>query len=257
MNPFGDSPGLVALSGDRLVGVRLFMRWQLQACGSIFHAVRAVDTATDPEFQGRGIFRRLTLELLEQLDEEGSVDLVFNTPNGNSRPGYLKMGWQDVGLLPFAVSPVRPVRLVRGARAAVATSASSTGSRGTTPSPIDPPIAGPIAGPKAAPFDPALPVLLDLEGEIRDLLATGRRLTGLHTPRTFEYLSWRYGQVPSLDYRAVVTRSAGRVTGVAFGRVRTGARSPSSPSPTSWSRTETCRAAAGCCEPPADRGLTT
>jgi hypothetical protein len=126
------------------------------------------------------------------------------------------MGWQEVGLLPFAVSPVRPVRLLRGARAAVATSASSTGKRGrTTPPPIDQP-----ARPQAGPFDPALLVLLDLESEIRDLLAAGRRMTGLHTPRTFEYLLWRYGRVPSLDYRAVVTRSAGSVTGVAFGRVR-------------------------------------
>ena len=117
-NPFGPSPGLVAHADGRLVGVRLFLRWELRAGERTFHAVRAVDTATDPEFQGRGIFRRLTLGLLQQLDEGGDLDLVFNTPNANSRPGYLKMGWQDVGSIPVKLSPVRPVALLRGVRAA-------------------------------------------------------------------------------------------------------------------------------------------
>ena len=70
------------------------------------HAVRAVDTATDPEFQGRGIFTRLTLEALDELAADG-VDFVFNTPNARSRPGYLKMGWQVVGRLAAAVRPTR------------------------------------------------------------------------------------------------------------------------------------------------------
>ena len=46
---------------------------------------RAVDTATDPEFQGRGIFTRLTLEALDALPAEG-VELVFNTPNARASP---------------------------------------------------------------------------------------------------------------------------------------------------------------------------
>ena len=70
------------------------------------YTARAVDTATDPDFQGRGIFTRLTLEALDALPAEG-VELVFNTPNARSLPGYLKMGWQEVGRLPAAVRPTR------------------------------------------------------------------------------------------------------------------------------------------------------
>ena len=59
-------------------------------------AVRAVDTATHPDYQGRGIFRLLTLAGVEAMTAEG-VQFVFNTPNDQSRPGYLKMGWLRVG----------------------------------------------------------------------------------------------------------------------------------------------------------------
>jgi GNAT superfamily N-acetyltransferase len=110
LNPFGPSPGLVAVQEGRILGVRLFMRWALQADGQPVKAARAVDTATDPAFQGKGIFRSLTLGLLDQLDASGEVDLVFNTPNASSRPGYLKMGWQPVGTLPVRLAPGRRSR---------------------------------------------------------------------------------------------------------------------------------------------------
>ncbi|MGW4651675.1 GNAT family N-acetyltransferase, partial [Kitasatospora sp. NPDC004289] len=101
-NPFGASPGLVAVTpGGRIVGVRLFLRWEWRAVDRVVRAVRPVDTATHPDFQGRGIFRRLTTELLEQVSSE--AELVFNTPNGNSLPGYLKMGWQDLGQVPVSL----------------------------------------------------------------------------------------------------------------------------------------------------------
>ena len=32
---------------------------------------------------------------------------MFNTPNDQSRPGYLKMGWQVVGRVPIGVRPAR------------------------------------------------------------------------------------------------------------------------------------------------------
>ena len=103
-----------------MVGVRLFMRWDLEAAGRRLRAVRAVDTATDPDFRGRGIFRTLTLELLRALEAANEVDLVFNTPNGSSKPGYLKMCWHDVGTVPVHVGVARPLRFLRGVRSASA-----------------------------------------------------------------------------------------------------------------------------------------
>ena len=48
------------------------------------------------------MFTKLTMHGLAAMQADG-VDFVFNTPNSQSRPGYLKMGWREVGRLPAAV----------------------------------------------------------------------------------------------------------------------------------------------------------
>ena len=113
-NPFGRSFMLLAEADGRVIGLRAFMRWRFSAAGRQVTAVRAVDTATHPDYQGMGVFSRLTRAALEGLD--GQVDLVFNTPNDASRPGYLKLGWREVGRAPVSLRVRRPVRFALGLR---------------------------------------------------------------------------------------------------------------------------------------------
>lgn len=180
-NPAGPSPAWVAVEpGGRIVGLRVFLRWRFAAPEGVLDAVRAVDTATHPDVQGRGIFRRLTLGALPELTEAGTA-AVFNTPNDKSRPGYLKMGWQVLGRVPVAVrvaaSPSAPRRL-RGARAA--------------------------AEKWSRPTDVGLPapeVLSDADGVAR-LLGRLPRSEAISTARDPAQLLWRYSFGP-LHYRAV------------------------------------------------------
>ncbi|GMQ29600.1 GNAT family N-acetyltransferase [Algoriphagus confluentis] len=98
-NPFGKSPILLAENENQLIGIRAFLRWEFVWKGKTLQACRAVDTAVHPEFQGKGIFTQLTRQLIEQMKKEG-IDLIFNTPNSKSTPGYLKMGWEKWNRLP-------------------------------------------------------------------------------------------------------------------------------------------------------------
>ena len=123
-NPFGRSYMLVAEADDRIVGFRAFMRWRFDLGGEPVRAVRAVDTATHPDHQGRGIFRQLTTTALEDLRSE--ADLIFNTPNDKSLPGYLKMGWRKVEEVPIRVRVRRPVRFLRHMRSRRDLAASET-----------------------------------------------------------------------------------------------------------------------------------
>ena len=101
-NTFGRSPAWVATHERRVIAFRTFLRWRFEhPDGSPRNAVRAVDTATHPDYQGRGLFRRLTLHGISEMRETG-VDFVFNTPNDQSRPGYLSMGWSMVGRIPIS-----------------------------------------------------------------------------------------------------------------------------------------------------------
>ena len=106
-NPFGFSYVLIATENESFVGVRALMKWNWQLENQVWVAYRAVDTATHPDFQGKGIFKKLTLQALEDVEKEQET-FVFNTPNDKSRPGYLKMGWVIVDALPISIIPTIP-----------------------------------------------------------------------------------------------------------------------------------------------------
>lgn len=198
-NPFGRSPALVAVDGGRVVGVRFLLRWRLRLGNEDFRAVRMVDTATDPEYQGRGIFKRLTLAALERWTDE--IDLVFNTPNSSSRPGYLKMGWHEVGALPISLRVRRPLAFAQGAVAAARRVPVPPGNLGENGSPAA----------------EVLPGLLD-SGHLAPLL--DRRPRGLHTPLSPGFLRWRYATVPGLRYEVFPARRGGELVGLGVGRRR-------------------------------------
>lgn len=194
-NPFGRSPGWVALDGDVIVGLRTFLRWEFAAGAETVRAVRAVDTATHQDYRGRGIFRRLTEHAVAELTADG-VAFIFNTPNVHSLPGYLKMGWQTVGQLPVLFRPTSFRSVPRLVRARVPADLWSSPSE---------------AGASAA------EVLADTRS-VEALLGRGSAAEGLRTRLSAAYLQWRYGYAP-LCYRAV-TGSAGMSDGVAFFRLR-------------------------------------
>jgi GNAT superfamily N-acetyltransferase len=195
-SPFGESPMWVALDGTRVIGLRTFLRWQLEwPDGSSVAAVRAVDTATDPAHRGRGIFTRLTTQAIEELRAEG-VDLVFNTPNQQSLPGYLKMGWSVVGRLGAAIMLTRAGSLLSLASARRPASQSAVETR---------------VG------EPAADVFVD-RGAIEDLLAMQPHRSGLATLRSPAFLAWRYGYKP-LGYRVFLSPTS-PVDGLAVFRLR-------------------------------------
>jgi GNAT superfamily N-acetyltransferase len=203
-NPFGRSVGLVAEQAGGIIGVRLVMQWGFEAGGQAISAGRMVDTATHPAHQGRGIFRALTTASLEIARED--TDVIFNTPNASSRPGYLKMGWQQVGVLATSIAPVRPHRLAMGARAALRRTDDSR--------PVEAQVDSPL---------PLVRDVLETHGcDIEALLAarTDCARGRLTTRVDLAFLRWRYVDVPGLDYRAVPVTRGDRLVGLGIGRMR-------------------------------------
>jgi GNAT superfamily N-acetyltransferase len=197
-NPFGQSLLLVAELDGEIVGLRAFLRWGFTLGDRSLRAVRAVDTATREDQRGKGIFSTLTRAALAELRTD--TDLVFNTPNGSSRPGYLKMGWHEVGRVPVWVQVRRPIAFARGLR-----SASSVTTRPGREIDVDAPHASEGLG-----HDAELRAFLEQLERPADRLAT---------PYTPEYLEWRYANAP-LGYRAIIARDAGGIQGIAIFRVR-------------------------------------
>lgn len=170
-NPFGVSKILLAKEAGKIVGLRAFMQWQWVSGAETIRAVRAVDTATHPSQQGKGIFRTLTMKAVEDCIQEG-VSLVFNTPNPISMQGYLKMGWHSIGKMPIHISPgsIAP-KLFKKEREQVLYKQHAAAEA--------------IA-------------MLDTNWHV----APHPHL--MHTPLTKKYLQWRYCDCPILDYGAII-----------------------------------------------------
>ena len=168
-NPFGVSPVLLAFEGDRMIGLRAFLPWQFSYQGNIIRAFRAVDTATHPDYQGKGIFTKLTLEMVNLLLKREPA-FIFNTPNHKSMAGYLKMGWQVAGKTPLLVR-IHPWNMLQH----WVKSAASL--------------------PPAAVPDILPPSVIACVNEWK--LHQQEYLT---TDYTESYLRWRYGHVPALRY---------------------------------------------------------
>ena len=174
-NPFGRSIILVATSSDRIVGLRAFMRWRLEAKAGVIECARPVDTATHPDFQRRGIFRDLTMNAIDAAEAAG-IQLLFNTPNDRSRPGYLKMGWSEVGRIPVQAR-IRPGRWL------------STELRDRVE-------------------------LSDGQPKLDTDALQPKARSGLHTPQSREYRKWRYLDHPTVEYLAFTDSNNTAVTRV-------------------------------------------
>jgi len=195
-NPFGASPAWVALHDGKVVGYRTFLRWEfLDAEDRVARAVRAVDTATDPAYQGMGIFRTLTLRAVAEMTLTGER-IVFNTPNDRSRPGYLKMGWSPVRRLPVGVLPSGPRSMVAMVSSRVPAALWS-----------EPTAAGLDAGEALA--DPATAASLLQHAPS----------AGFRTHRTPEYLAWRTS-FPPLRYRLLLASDTDPAEGGLVFRLR-------------------------------------
>lgn len=180
-NPFGPSPAWVATEGGEIIGFRTFLRWQLAQGTERLRMVRAVDTASDPDHRGKGVFRHLTESAVAELTAAG-YDAVFNTPNTQSRPGYLKMGWTELGRPALGARPCGPLGALRMAQSREAA------EKWSEPVTVGQPAADALRG-----------------SGLDSLLATVPAPSGWSTPRTAEYLRWRYGFEP-LRYRVQEVR---------------------------------------------------
>ena len=206
-NPFGRSYSVCAWDDQQgeVVGLRTLMWWSFRnRDGTPHRAVRAVDTATHPDHQRRGIFSALTRFAIDDLCDQ-EVCFIFNTPNGNSLPGYLKMGWRVVARWPLYMRPVRWLKTGRKLLARrPSNDAMSEGLAGA---------AGNLMSWQQfrSQHDADLALLLSAH-------ETLRRQVGYRTERSLAYLDWRYGAHPEIEYGVHTLHDGAGLAGVVVAR---------------------------------------
>lgn len=111
-NIFGKSILIVAEKDSKIVGLRAFWSWRLKCRGQFLKAFQPVDTFVHPEYQGRGLFRKMNIMAVQKAIDN-NADLIFNFPNKNSLPGNLSLGWNYVSKLNWIVKLISPVKVLR------------------------------------------------------------------------------------------------------------------------------------------------
>lgn len=205
-SPAGSSYVYVAQDTETgsIVGLRALMRWRVRTTdGHEVTALRPVDTATHPDWQRCGVFRNLTLGALNDL-RDSPARLIFNTPNEQSLPGYLRMGW---GLVQRQVLRLRLTGLTRVARNWMRPLALQRGQWRKGKVSITP-----VSELQSTMLDDVLAFCAKADAK--------RSSQGLRLLRDEVSLHWRYCH-PSANYHVLVTRDSsleGCIDGVVFFR---------------------------------------
>ena len=197
-NPAGRSLGLAAksLSDGSLIAVRPMMHWRFKTpCFSeLCQVVRPVDTVTHPDWRGKGIFRSLTLRAISKLGNT-TINLAFNTPNKNSLPGYLKLGWQKACEL--------QVYLALGRSSAIFNRVIGKRVFSLVESPWEKISHGATYGASKLSEEQVDEIL----GHCSEF--EGRRMcSGFRTFRDVKFLRWRFIEQPNVDYGFTIVRDS-------------------------------------------------
>lgn len=104
-NPMGESIILVAEDYGKIVGLRSLWKYDLMYRSNLLKAYQPVDTVVHEEYRGQGLFTKLTIAAINEA-KHYDADLLFNYPNQNSLPGYLKLGWYLLDNIRWWIKPI-------------------------------------------------------------------------------------------------------------------------------------------------------
>lgn len=98
-NPDGEVVGYDARDGDRLAAHYVCIPARARISGKDVRVLLSLNTATHPDYQGKGLFTRLA-ELTYAAGAQQGFDCVYGVANANSTPGFTrKLKFQLVGPL--------------------------------------------------------------------------------------------------------------------------------------------------------------
>src|ERR1700761_499619 len=109
-NPAGQVVGADAWDGERLAAHYVTCPLEARIDGRVVKGLLSLNTATHPDYQGRGLFTTLA-EAAYAAGAAAGYGFVIGVANANSTPGFLrKLGFQDVGRLEAGVLATLPRR---------------------------------------------------------------------------------------------------------------------------------------------------
>jgi hypothetical protein len=187
-NPFGES--LMSLAkddeSDELVGQYIVVPYHYVINGQIVKGSLSLNTLTREDFRGRGLFTKLSLNTYEKCAENG-VFFTTGFPNQMSYPGFVKkLDFKYMGDVPLLIKPLRPLNILRNRIFKEQVKHGGELNIDTTT----------LSGFQELDFEMDKSIYNDF---IHDYIQ-GK---GVMLHKTFDYLKWRYADLPTRNYKAL------------------------------------------------------
>jgi GNAT superfamily N-acetyltransferase len=212
-NPYAHEPLIyLALDAGKVVGMRAFhgATWQASKGGQTQSCPCACGGIVHPHFRNRGLYRRLSLFALRDLERCG-YGLTFTwSASPVTSQAALTLGWRSI-------TPYRP--LARVSRMGALRECVSAAMRGRTffwrfaDTPFPGTAGRTFRALDRAPYSPELKVFRRPPvNQMAEVIRQFARPEGLRHCKDAVYLAWRY-QNPTRDYRFLLWEDAGTVVG--------------------------------------------
>jgi hypothetical protein len=92
---------------DKTAAIYATFGIQFKIENNVYLGSQSLDTITDIDYRGKGLFIKLAKDVYRKAKNEG-VALVYGFPNGNSIHGFKKkLGWEVLDPVPFLIKPLK------------------------------------------------------------------------------------------------------------------------------------------------------
>ncbi len=216
--PVATTGFMVAVAGEKLVGVQPMAIFPYRTTDTRVTGAMLTGVAVHPQWRRRGIFSALLNACEHEAWRQGAA-FITTMPNDQSRPGFLKMGYTDLGLRTLLLRPLKPAAL--GARLVPVLGWAAGAGAGLLQTRLKP---TPPPAPAAFHFRD-ISTLTPLH--IQAATQHHALFPGLGIDRSAPWLHWRYRAAPHCPYRLTeATTPHGDLLGWCATRVDTRSRCP-------------------------------
>jgi len=107
-NPINETLVCLTYTGStQLAAIYATMPVFFQINGKQVKACQSLDTLTDKQHRGKGLFTKSAAKVFEEAEQKG-YELIYGFPNGNSVHGFVKkLDWKLLDPVPFLFKPLR------------------------------------------------------------------------------------------------------------------------------------------------------
>lgn len=214
-NPFTDRVELVvAEDAGRVVGAESLLALPLATPNGTVPVRQPVDWIVHPEHRHRGLFTRMTEQLLSMT--AGRAELLFNFPSDALRPGLRKFDWTEVAPVPMRYR----VQNATGVCATLPDDGLGASALTRAATPVVRAVHAVADRLTSSPADVTVERVDGIDTNAIRTVYTETRPDTVHVPRTTTYLDWRFANprwdvatyVARRDDRPVATLVVGRET---------------------------------------------